>query len=191
VHETLSRNAEDDVPFLDILRPILRMAEESMVSPDQPIYFRADGDAGRLPAQVVTPLAVVLNELLQNAVDHAFPSEAELHGGHVKVTPVQRRQAADHRGGRRRRRAAPDFDLSTGAGLGLTIVRTLVETELGGTISVRTNKPALPRPGHRRRADGPARRAVAVGRRRDLATTHRRDAGDRGAGSPTADPPSP
>ena len=31
------------------------------------------GDAGELPGEVATPLAVVLNELMQNAVDHAFP----------------------------------------------------------------------------------------------------------------------
>jgi two-component sensor histidine kinase len=146
VHETLSRNAEDDVPFLDILRPILRMAEETMVSPDEPIYFRAVGDAGRLPSQVATPLAVVLNELLQNAVDHAFPPEAGLHGGHVKVAleNVDARltvEVTDDGVG-----LPPGFDLSH-AGLGLTIVQKLVENELGGTISVRTNKPDGPRPG--------------------------------------------
>jgi two-component system, sensor histidine kinase PdtaS len=147
VHETLSRNAEDDVPFLDILRPILRMAEETMVSPDEPIYFRSEGDAGRLPAQVATPLAVVLNELLQNAVDHAFPPEAELHGGHVKVGLSNVDQllsivVADDGVG-----LPPEFDLTGSAGLGLTIVRTLVEKELGGTMSVRTNKPGSIRPG--------------------------------------------
>ncbi len=147
VHETLSRNAEDDVPFLEILKPILRMAEESMVTPENPIYFRVEGDAGRLPAQVVTPLAVVLNELLQNAVDHAYPPEAELHGGHVKVTlsRVEENLAvlvADDGVG-----LAPDFDLTAGAGLGLTIVRTLVETELGGRLAVRTAKPGTVRPG--------------------------------------------
>jgi two-component system, sensor histidine kinase PdtaS len=147
VHETLSRNAEDDVPFLDILRPILRTAEESMVAPDQPIYFRVDGDAGRLPAQVTTPLAVVLNELLQNAVDHGYPPESELHGGHVKVSLANTDQrlvisVADDGVG-----LPPGFDLDSGAGLGLTIVRTLVEEELGGTISARTNKPGTPRPG--------------------------------------------
>ncbi len=147
VHETLSRNAEDDVPFLDILRPILRMAEETMVSPEEPIYFRAVGDAGRLPAQVATPLAVVLNELLQNAVDHAFPPESGLHGGHVKVAleNVDSRltvEVSDDGVG-----LPPGFDLSDEAGLGLTIVQKLVENELGGTISLRTNRPDGPRPG--------------------------------------------
>jgi two-component system, sensor histidine kinase PdtaS len=191
VHETLSLTAEDDVPFLDILRPILRMAEESMVSPDQPIYFRADGDAGRLPAQVATPLAVVLNELLQNAVDHAFPSEAELHGGHVKVSlsnvaKLLTIAVADDGVG-----LPPDFDLSTGAGLGLTIVRTLVESELGGTISVRTNKPGSPRPGTVVELQVQLDAPWLSGDDEIL----RRPTGEMPAivvpGSPTADPPSP
>ena len=147
VHESLSRNAQDDVPFSDVLRPILRMAEESMVSPENPVYFRVDGDAGRLPSTVATPLAVVLNELLQNAVDHAFPLEADLHGGHVKITLANEEErlavaVADDGIG-----LPPGFDLGTESGLGLTIVRTLVETELGGAIAVRSNRPGTPRPG--------------------------------------------
>ncbi len=147
VHESLSRNADDDFPFSDVLRPILRMAEESMVTPENPVYFRVVGDAGRLPSTVATPLAVVLNELLQNAVDHAFPEESGLHGGHVKVSLQREQEAltleiADDGVG-----LPEGFDLDGASGLGLTIVRTLVETELGGTISVRTNKPATMRPG--------------------------------------------
>jgi len=147
VHESLSRNAEEDFPFSDVLRPILRMAEESMVTPENPVYFRVDGDAGRLPSTVATPLAVILNELLQNAVDHAFPDESELHGGHVKVSLRRERERltvaiVDDGVG-----LVEGFDLDHGAGLGLTIVRTLVETELGGTMSVRTNKPGTMRPG--------------------------------------------
>ncbi len=37
------------------------------------LRFEVEGDAGELPGEVATPLAVVLNELMQNAVDHAFP----------------------------------------------------------------------------------------------------------------------
>ncbi|QGG94549.1 sensor histidine kinase [Actinomarinicola tropica] len=147
VHESLSRNAEDDVPFGDILRPIVRMAEESMVSPECPVYFRVDGEAGRLPATVATPLAVVLNELLQNAVDHAYPAESQLPGGHVKIAISRDDQrlcveVADDGIG------MPDtFDLGAESGLGLTIVRTLVETELGGAIAMRAHRPGTARPG--------------------------------------------
>ena len=75
VHETLSREAGDDVAFVEIVRPLLRMVEEGMSSEDRPVSFSVEGDAGFLPATVATPLSVVLNELLQNAIDHAFPAE--------------------------------------------------------------------------------------------------------------------
>src|SRR5689334_22385351 len=72
VHETLSREAGDDIAFVEILHPLARMAEESLQSPDRPVHFRVEGDGGKLPATIATPLAVVLTELFQNAVDHAF-----------------------------------------------------------------------------------------------------------------------
>ena len=78
VHETLSREAGDDVAFVEIVRPLLRMVEEGMSSEDRPVSFTVEGDAGFLPATVATPLSVVLNELLQNAIDHAFPVALDL-----------------------------------------------------------------------------------------------------------------
>jgi two-component sensor histidine kinase len=122
------------------------MVEESMVSPERPIYFRIEGDAGQLPSTVATPLAVVLNELLQNAVDHAYPPDAGLPGGHVRVElgrDDQRLRIAvvdDGIG------LPHDFRADSG-GLGLTIVRTLVESELGGRLELRTVRPDAPRPG--------------------------------------------
>ena len=80
VHETLSREAGDDVAFVEIVRPLVRMVEEGMSSEDRPVSFTVEGDAGFLPATVATPLSVVLNELLQNAIDHAFPVELRPQG---------------------------------------------------------------------------------------------------------------
>ena len=136
VHETLSREAGDDIAFVEIVRPLARMAEESLQSPDRPVHFRVEGDGGKLPAAIATPLAVVLTELFQNAVDHAFTA-----GGGTGVgggAAGQRRHHAVGVGGRRRHRACPPgFSLDTATGLGLSIVRTLVTTELAGTIEVR------------------------------------------------------
>src|SRR4051794_4332039 len=85
VHEILSRDAGEQVDFNDILPSLLRMAEDNVIT-ERHVAIRPKGDAGELPAEVATPLAVVLTELLQNAVEHAFPesffSEEE---GHVDV----------------------------------------------------------------------------------------------------------
>ncbi len=83
VHEILSHEAGDDVPFIEIARPLVRMVEEGLLSPEHPVDIKITGDAGKLPATIATPLAVVLNELLQNVVDHAYPASADLPSGHV------------------------------------------------------------------------------------------------------------
>lgn len=132
VHETLSREPGEDVPFTEIVRPLARLAEESLQSPDRPVSFEVRGDGGRLPAAIATPLSVVLTELLQNAVDHAIRSGPE--AGRVVVdlshsTDSVIVRVIDDGGG------LPDgFSLDQATGLGLSIVRTLVTTELAGSI---------------------------------------------------------
>jgi two-component sensor histidine kinase len=139
VHETLSREPGDDVAFLEIVRPLLRLAEEGLQSPDRPVRFTVQGDGGRLPSTIATPLSVVLTELLQNAVDHGFPEGSS--GGDVVV---QLHPADDHidiRVINDGRGLDPRFELNKATGLGLSIVRTLVTTELAGTISMRAGMP--------------------------------------------------
>ena len=135
VHETLSREPGEDVAFVEIVRPLLRLAEEGLQSPDRPVRFTVQGDGGRLPATVATPLSVVLTELLQNAVDHGFPEGSDggtvvvVLGGdddEMHITVVNDGMGLD-----------PSFDLDAATGLGLSIVRTLVTTELNGSISMR------------------------------------------------------
>lgn len=142
VHETLSREAGDDVRFAEIVRPLARMAEEGLQSPDRPVRFRVQGDGGKLPAAIATPLAVVLTELLQNAVDHAFGGRGGGGDGRppgsVVVTLANDGEmltltVVDDGVG-----LPADFRIEGVTSLGLSIVRTLVTTELAGTIAMRT-----------------------------------------------------
>jgi two-component sensor histidine kinase len=144
VHETLAQSAEDDVAFSEIVRPLVRVVEESVSSPLRPLAFTVTGDAGVLPGQVTTTMAVVLTELLQNAVDHAFPSGAGVADEDSRDGPLpagQVRIDLDRRPDGLSVRVVDDgvglpegFDLAEATGLGLTIVRTFVEGELGGRI---------------------------------------------------------
>ncbi len=139
VHESLSREPGDDVTFIEIVRPLLRLAEESLQSPDRPVEFSLVGEGGRIPARVATPLSVVLTELLQNAVDHGFPEGSG--GGRVVVALNNDGEELsidvidDGHG------LDPTFRIESATGLGLSIVRTLVTTELNGTIAMRPAKP--------------------------------------------------
>jgi len=135
VHESLSREPGEDIAFIEIVRPLLRLAEEGLQSPDRPVRFSVTGDGGRIPSNTATPLSVVLTELMQNAVDHGFPEGSG--GGQVSVALTQQRQRLDIRVIDNGRGVAPGFDLDSSTGLGLSIVRTLVTTELNGTITMR------------------------------------------------------
>ena len=75
VHETLSEGASQEVEFDQIVRPLVRMVEEGLGSEERPVRLEVQGDAGELRAEIATPLAVVLTELLQNAVQHGFPTD--------------------------------------------------------------------------------------------------------------------
>ena len=140
VHETLSREPGDDVAFLEIVRPLLRLAEEGLQSPDRPISFTVQGDGGRLPSTIATPLSVVLTELLQNAVDHGYP-EGDHRGGRVVVQLSNDGEQLHIRVLNNGRALVPNFDLEQVTGLGLSIVRTLVTTELDGEITMRSGEP--------------------------------------------------
>jgi two-component sensor histidine kinase len=100
-----------------------------------PVRVVRDGSFGELPSETATALAMVLTEVLQNAVEHGYP-DAEPGAGRIEV--VVRRLVGrlhvtvddDGRG------LAPDFDADATGHLGLSIVRTLVESELGGVLDL-------------------------------------------------------
>jgi len=139
VHEILSREAGDDVPFVEVARPIVSMVQD-MITSDHPIHFFLDdeGDTGVLPANVATPLAVVLNELLQNAVDHAYPEHVDLRGqpGRVQVTIERDGKSLTLRVTDDGVGLPEGFAPEAASGLGLSIVRSLVTSDLGGEFSI-------------------------------------------------------
>ncbi len=132
VHELLSRGGGDDVIFGDVVRPILDMAAHNGVAP---IQIRLLGDGPVLNTTAASSLAVVLNELVQNAVEHGFPPGSD--GGTVTVELVYSNTemtVSVHDNGV----GLPDgFDLDAEPGLGLTIINTLVKGELGGRLTIR------------------------------------------------------
>jgi two-component sensor histidine kinase len=136
VHETLSHAPEENVDFDDIAGRVAMMAGE-VSAPESRVTPTLLGEFGMLPASVATPLALVLTELLQNALQHGLtrPSSAPL-GGTLEVTARRRPQqltvtVTDNGVG------LPDgFSLGSATSLGLQIVRTLVVGELGGHLEI-------------------------------------------------------
>ena len=136
VHEILSREPGDQVPFAEIVSSLVQMAEDSVVV-SHPIEITVHGDLGDTTADIATPLAVALAEILQNAVEHGFVGENPAHEvGHVVLTLGNDRDKlwaniSDNGCG------LPDgFDIATTTSLGLSIVRDLVITQLHGAITM-------------------------------------------------------
>ncbi|MEM7341670.1 MAG: sensor histidine kinase [Actinomycetota bacterium] len=139
VHELLSRGGGDDVVFGDVVRPILQMAEASLV----PVQLRLVGEGPVLSTTAASSLAVILNELVQNAVEHGFPAGSD--GGTVTVELVYTASELTirvHDDGV----GVPDgFEIDGQSGMGLTIINTLAKGDLNGTLTIR---PATaPQPG--------------------------------------------
>ncbi|MFD1830085.1 MULTISPECIES: sensor histidine kinase [Streptomyces] len=141
VHETLSQTLDERVEFDDIADRVLAMVAE--IAPGT-VAGRRTGRFGVLAAEVATPLSMVLTEVLQNALEHGFrPGER----GTVEVAAVRSPGAGREEGRllvtvQDDGRGLPEgFDARTAGNLGLQIVRTLVEGELGGGFDM------LPAPG--------------------------------------------
>ncbi|MCL5947980.1 MAG: sensor histidine kinase [Actinobacteria bacterium] len=160
VHEILSREPGEDVPFDHIVSSIVDMARDFVVSPDGfhggrgSIDIEVEGRLGELPADLATPLAVAVAELLQNAIEHAFPhlldgriagngldtSEDTTITGQPGIVKLSLTRAPHmlHISVRDNGTGLPaNFDLASTSSLGLSLVKGLVESQLRGTITMR------------------------------------------------------
>jgi two-component sensor histidine kinase len=105
---------------------------------ESPVVLRRVGEFGELSADVATPLVMVLTELMQNAVEHAFDRAAT---GSVLVMAERSSRELKVIVRDNGKGLPTGFDLDTSDRLGLQIVRTLLESELRGTIDL-NNRPS-------------------------------------------------
>ena len=132
VHETLSMALDERVAFDEIADRVLAMVME--LSPEGRVTARRDGSFGILSAEVATPLSMILTEILQNALEHAYGPKA---GGVVEVS-ARREDGVLHITVTDDGSGLPEgFDPQTAGNLGLQIVRTLAAGELGGKFDMR------------------------------------------------------
>ena len=129
VHETLSATSQDLVQFDEVITKIIQGASELNIRPNE-IQIKKVGEFGLISSMVATPLALVLTELIHNALEHGLGASGDL------VELRINRQAAsmvitvtDNGAG-----IPNDFSLELNTNLGLQIVQTLTKNELAGKI---------------------------------------------------------
>ena len=128
VHETLSQSLDELVDFDGIADKVLAMCAE-VAAPESSVLVVRTGDFGVLDADIATPLATILTELVQNAVEHADASQVEVR---VLRTPDTCTVWVEDDG----RGLPAGFDLATSTTLGLQIVQALVAGQLAGKLTL-------------------------------------------------------
>lgn len=136
VHETLAQSVDEHVNLDELVDQIIPMMGD-LAGTDGRVTVRREGEFGVVSAERATALVLVLTELLQNAFEHAYP-------------PPQRGSVVLHvdRGAKWLDVVISDsgtglprgFSLERTERLGLQIVRTLVDSELRGSLSLRTKQ---------------------------------------------------
>ena len=76
VHEVLSERGFHLVDVKEVLQRITSMTGSTLTSPQQGLKLSVQGETALLPSRTATNLALVVNELVQNAVEHAFERQA-------------------------------------------------------------------------------------------------------------------
>ncbi len=137
VHEILSEAVGDKIDVLDLIKRVSGVIAGNMLNPLANIAIVVRGDNIRLSSQRATSLALVANELLQNALEHGIGSRTE---GQVtlKLTNEGHRlrlNVSDDGQG-----LSPNFNPNTDLGLGLSIVRATITEDMRGKFWIGPDK---------------------------------------------------
>ena len=137
VHEYLSQQDTGLIDVAKVAKGIYQALLGSMLDPSFHLEASFEADEIELSSEKATSIALILNELLQNVVEHAFVGRRE---GRLEVSfrdagPVYHLTIADDGVGLRQ--GAVD---KAKASLGLKIIRTMAESDLRGSFT-QENRP--------------------------------------------------
>jgi two-component sensor histidine kinase len=133
IHEFLSSDSSNIINIKEVGNRIVSQLQYGMLSADTKIHLEVTGEPIYLPARQATSCALIINELVQNAIEHGFEKKKE---GIVQVNLEDNGdeviiKVADNGDG-----LPGDLDLEDTDSLGLKIVKILVEGDLKGQIQL-------------------------------------------------------
>jgi two-component sensor histidine kinase len=139
VHQMLSADQIEEVDIRQMAELIGETIGRDLAGAGRDVTVEVVGDTLRLPSKQATSLALVLSELLTNALEHAFADAR----GHIVISvaasdgEVAVSVRDDGRG------LPPGFCVESDAHLGLRIVGDLVSRDLRGTFALRSEGGAV------------------------------------------------
>jgi two-component sensor histidine kinase len=133
-HDLLSRENLGMAAIDDIVRKIVDIVRANLVPPHLRLELEVEPCPWHVPSEQATTLAIMVNELIANAIEHGFEGRVRgrIHvSGELSEGNIVVRVADDGAG------PPAGFDLQSSEGLGLQLVRSLVQSDLHGTFRVR------------------------------------------------------
>ncbi len=134
IHEFLSHQESQVINIREVSQRIINQMRQGVLDPEKQIRLDLHGPNVYLPARQATACAMVINELLQNAVEHGYERRP---CGTVSVQLIDEGDGVtitiqDDGVG-----LSADFERERAENLGLQIVQTLVEHDLKGQFELK------------------------------------------------------
>ena len=136
-HEFLSQHDTEEINVNEVTKGIIERVAPNMVDKDFVLTSKIEGPEVVLPSQNASNLAVIINELILNAIEHGF--EGRSHGMIGLRTAIEEDgyliELYDDGVG-----LPDDFDISKSKSLGLQIINTLVQDDIGGSFEMKNDQ---------------------------------------------------
>lgn len=137
VHEFLSQQDSESINIREVTKNILDLVIQNMLEPGFNIQTVLNGKDIILPSERAVSVALVINELVSNSVEHGFKGRQE---GSITVDILEREEdyyieVRDDGVG-----LPENFQIASSRSLGLQIVHKLVKDDLGGELTMVSRK---------------------------------------------------
>jgi len=136
IHEFLSQQDVETINVAEVAKNILDSVIQNMMEPDFNIQTVFNGETVILPSDCATSLALAINELIQNSIEHGFVGRHEgIIGIDIRSLPDSYQvEIFDDGIG-----LPPGFNAHTLKSLGIQIVTTLIESDLSGKFELKSD----------------------------------------------------
>ena len=140
VHQALHvTGKEGDGELYPFLHRLVEALQESLAENDVPLRLEAEEGPVRIRGRAMVPVALVLNELVTNAVQHGL---AGVEGPEVRILVETREGAYSFTVHDNGRGLPAGFDPRSQSTLGFTLVQALVEEQLEGSLDYSSGRGA-------------------------------------------------
>ena len=136
VHEFLSQHDKEEINVIEVTRNIIERVVPNMVDSDFVLESKVEGPEVVLPSKNASNIAVIINELILNSIEHGFKDRNRgTIGLRTEITDEEYIiELYDDGIG-----LPADFSVEKAKSLGLQIITTLVQDDIGGSFEMKND----------------------------------------------------